>query len=208
MIAHGSGRRERKKRETENAIEEAAVTLALELGHAAVTVPQICERADVSRSTFFNYMSTREAAIFGPPLHMMATETALALLDVDPPPSNTTALFGVLLASLPHTRVNPTVAIGRARLIAEQPEAQTILFTQFGPLSTQLTALAVQWFAIAPERRRLHDGDPAREASLTVGLVMAGFLAVIGEATGTDDVTLTIEAFERAVADMTQIASL
>lgn len=207
MIAHELGRRERKKRQTENAIEEAAVTLALELGHAAVTVPDICERADVSRSTFFNYMPSREAAIFGPPLHLMDAEPALALLGDDPPTSNATALFGVILASLPHSNMNPAVAAGRARLLAEQPETQSTVFAQFGPMSAQLNALAFTWLTEHPARRVIPDTTVFRESSITSALVMSGFLAVINEASGPSDVALSIEAFERAIADTARIAS-
>ena len=59
------GRRERKRRETDDAISRAAVDLALEYGYEKVTIEQICERADVSRSTFFNYFPSRDAAIIG-----------------------------------------------------------------------------------------------------------------------------------------------
>jgi len=207
MMAQEPDRRARKKRATENAIEEAAVTLALAHGHAAVTVPAICDRADVSRSTFFNYMPTREAAIFGRPLQMLPHERARELLDPADARSSTTMLFTVVLASLPHAEINPVVAAGRARLLAEQPETQSIVLTQFGPIGTQLTALAAQWFAENPLRRVLSPADPVREASLTVSMVIAAFMAIITDVTGTSDVTLTIEEFERAIAEIGRIAA-
>lgn len=206
-MAQESDRRERKKRATENAIEEAAVTLALAHGHAAVTVPDICERADVSRSTFFNYMPSREAAIFGRPLEMLPVEQALVALDTATSKSNTTALFAVVLASLPHADVNPAVAAGRARLVAEQPDSQARIFAQFGPISTQLTALAAHWLTANPSRRVLAEASTVREASLTVSMVMAAFLAIIGDATGTADVRLTLDEFERAISDIERLAA-
>ena len=44
------GLRERKKRQTENAIEIAAVRIALRDGFAQVTVREICALAEISRA--------------------------------------------------------------------------------------------------------------------------------------------------------------
>ncbi len=57
-----AGLRERKKQQTRNAIHEAAFGLVDEYGLEATTVEQICQRADVSTRTFFNYFSSKAAA--------------------------------------------------------------------------------------------------------------------------------------------------
>ncbi|MEU0093002.1 TetR family transcriptional regulator [Kribbella sp. NPDC006257] len=59
------GRRERKKRETRQALADAALRLALEKGPDNVTVEEIAEAADVSVRTFFNYFPHKEHAILG-----------------------------------------------------------------------------------------------------------------------------------------------
>lgn len=59
------GLRERKRRATRAAIESAAIALVRERGYGGVTVAQICERAEVSQGTFFNYFPTKDAAIVG-----------------------------------------------------------------------------------------------------------------------------------------------
>ncbi|WP_020387918.1 TetR family transcriptional regulator [Kribbella catacumbae] len=59
------GRRERKKRETRDALMAAALRLAVEKGPDNVTVEEISEAADVSVRTFFNYFSHKEHAILG-----------------------------------------------------------------------------------------------------------------------------------------------
>lgn len=56
--------REKKKLWTRQAIEEAALSLFLEHGYDATTVDEIAEAAGVSRSTFFRYFETKEAAFF------------------------------------------------------------------------------------------------------------------------------------------------
>lgn len=56
------GLRERKKQATRNALAEAAVRLAAELGVENVTVEAISEAAGVSPRTFFNYFSSHDDA--------------------------------------------------------------------------------------------------------------------------------------------------
>lgn len=59
------GLRERKRAELRRRIEAAALELMLEHGFADVTVEMICESADVSRRTFFNYFGSKEAVVIG-----------------------------------------------------------------------------------------------------------------------------------------------
>ncbi|GAA0036135.1 TetR/AcrR family transcriptional regulator [Brevibacterium metallidurans] len=59
------GLRERKKREREQALRRAALDLTAENGFANVTIEAICDRAGVSRRTFFNYFGNKEEALLG-----------------------------------------------------------------------------------------------------------------------------------------------
>ena len=60
----GEGLRERKKRQTRQAIAEAARRLFRERGFAAVTVAEVARAADVSQQTVFNYFPTEEDLFF------------------------------------------------------------------------------------------------------------------------------------------------
>ncbi|MET3636866.1 TetR/AcrR family transcriptional regulator [Curtobacterium sp. NPDC087080] len=59
------GLRERKRRATRLAIQQAALRIALDSGWPAVTVDEIARRADVSPRTFFNYFPSKEQALLG-----------------------------------------------------------------------------------------------------------------------------------------------
>ncbi|MBK1782997.1 TetR/AcrR family transcriptional regulator [Prauserella cavernicola] len=57
------GLRERKKAATRQALHEAAVRLAMELGLDRLTVEAIADAATVSRRTFSNYFTSKEEAL-------------------------------------------------------------------------------------------------------------------------------------------------
>lgn len=59
------GLRDRKRIQTRARLEDAAVRLVLEVGLQHATVELICQAADVSPRTFFNYFDSKEDAILG-----------------------------------------------------------------------------------------------------------------------------------------------
>lgn len=201
------GLRARKKRATVNAIERTAVSLALEHGHAKVTVPQICEGADISRSTFFNYMPHREAAIFGRPLKMVPFEEAWALMEEYSSESLLRALYMVSLASVGGAEVNQEVAAGRTRLVTEQPDCTPQMMAPFARLTADLIGLLYVWFDAHPSRRRLPEIPLVREAVLTVSVVGNSLQTVLAEAVGGDDKDLTPEDVAAVVAQQAEIAA-
>jgi AcrR family transcriptional regulator len=57
------GRRERKRRQTRERIESAALRLFLERGFEATTIEDITEAADVSKRSFFDYFPSKEEVV-------------------------------------------------------------------------------------------------------------------------------------------------
>jgi len=57
------GRRERRKQEIRDRLLDAARNLFDQKGFEATTVDEICDRADVSQKTFFNYFPTKHSVV-------------------------------------------------------------------------------------------------------------------------------------------------
>jgi len=58
------GRRERKRRQTRERIEQAAMNLFLERGFDATTIEDVAEHAGVSKRSFFDYFPSKEDVVF------------------------------------------------------------------------------------------------------------------------------------------------
>lgn len=200
------GLRARKKRATENAIEQTAVRLALEKGHAHVTVPEICEGADISRSTFFNYMPNREAAIFGRPLKMVPFEEAWALMEEHADTSVLRAIYQVALRSVGQATVNAEVASGRSRLGMEQPDTAAMLLAPYVALSTDLTGLLYVWLDADPSRRLLADVPLLNEAIVVISVIGSALQSAIAILQGGGDTVIGEQAFISAVGHIETVA--
>lgn len=193
------GLRARKRRATENAIETSAVKLALEHGVEHVTVEAICEMADISRSTFFNYFPARDYAIVGRAISIPEGADAFAILNTAPD-NLPLGLYRLLFAAIGHRNVNTEVARLRMQLLSEQPEAarmsQVSMIESSGPLL--MTTLA--WLHAHPQHRKLDVVE--REAWLASTIVHSIVSAQMAEwAQGSGDIETDESAFHDVIAD-------
>ena len=115
------GLRERKRRATRAAIERSAIALVGELGYDSVTVALICERADVSQGTFFNYFPTKDAAIAGLGVHDLDAAQVHAAFDRLMPCSMFHATLSLFLEVVGSFDWESDIAAQRVALVKDTP---------------------------------------------------------------------------------------
>lgn len=207
-IVKPEGLRERKKRQTETAIELAGIELALESGLETVTVAKICDRAEVSRSTFFNYMPSLEAAIFGRPYPRLVPGEVAAMLDAAEGLPLSSALLGVVMSVIENTAVNPEVAGKRYQLMQQHPETQILVRGPLTQVFDDLADVAGDWLEAHPERQA-GAGPARREAKLLVGIVgmaLEDLLLRLSADGGLQDVELSPADWVEAIANIAHLA--
>lgn len=189
--AEAGGLRERKKLQTRRAIHGAAVALVLEQGLDATTIEQICEAADVSPRTFFNYFPSKSAAVLALP-EAVVTEAAA---------DRFRASTGPLVAELAEL-VGSEFAVGdpdRRRvkaLLVDHPELRQPFQQWMGGLRERIVALAeerlgsredavlVTAFVLAAIGLVVHDGEDSDEpVGARVQALVARFARLAGEST-------------------------
>jgi AcrR family transcriptional regulator len=162
------GLRERKKQQTRNAIHEAALRLIEEQGLETTTIEQICQDADVSTRTFFNYFPSKAAAAF---------ELSGTTLDPEITARFRSASGSLVAALCDAVGSNAEMGPSHARmkqLIVRRPELLTILSQLMLEVRGQYTALAAERAA------------SAEQAELAVSLVMSALGRVMQNDDGRD----------------------
>lgn len=175
--------REDKKQRTRQALRAAAFRLFARQGFDATTADQIAAEAGVSRTTFFRYFPTKEAAVFGRSREI--GEVFRRWIAERPPEENPLEAFeGALLALARETRANPDLAREsiemRAMLdrnpglrkrhaehIQEQIEliAQALADRDGTPVGVDHRLAAGVGFAVSEEaRERWHESDATLDA--------------------------------------------
>lgn len=164
--------RERKKRRTREHLSRVAMELFTDRGLQAVTIEEICERAEVSPRTFFRYFPSKEDVVFTNDAARRAiVRDALArqLPDETLTGAARRAVEALLEYDLEEDRDTARL---RARLLATEPA-----------LARHLTALTTDWTHELTDvvAQRLGDDQHARvDARLTVGALI-GALNAAGE---------------------------
>jgi AcrR family transcriptional regulator len=139
MQTSAPGLRERKRAETRDRLETAAVTLVLANGLEHTTVDAICEAADVSGRTFFNYFDSKEDAILGLQDSEITDEAVAAVVlgheGADPVELTIRLMFGVLNPSINMS----TLFKSRMKIVKQHPQLLGRMANQMQRMTEQLT---------------------------------------------------------------------
>ena len=142
-----TGLRERKRAATQETIERAAISLALEHGYEHVTVDMICEASMVSQRTFFNYFGSKEGVILGGAPPMPSDEEVDAFARARG--SNLLADFLTLITP-PLLKREPDADLftSRRMLITRTPELLTKETARLGEFEEQFVAIILTRYQV------------------------------------------------------------
>ena len=169
--------RDRKRRATMVAIENAATALVLAHGYDAVTVDQICESAEVSKRTFFNYVPSKEAAVIGRTPEDVPAADRAAFLD-RPDQDVLHALLRLYLTAFAAQRTadmdqTATLAQRRRAIFRAEPELGAARMTASSRFQLRLADLVAEHLDRHPWLRRLPGMTVEAESRACVALVAA-----------------------------------
>ena len=169
--APAPSRRERKKSRTRQDIHAAAMALFAERGFDAVTIEQICDAADVARTTFFLHFGSKDALLTEyARLALDEIATAIRAETDSPVAALRHALELLAERAVRHRRMVQVVV----REVMGRPEAMAENLEQSRDLVGLFAALVRRGQARGELRRGI---DPR----LAAGVVATSYLAIVGE---------------------------
>ena len=148
--------RERKKLRTRRALAEAALRMFTENGFDAITLEELADQAEVSKSTFFRFFPAKEAA---------AIEAEAELWSAYLDSLAARELSGPILSELHHTlaaaaaRLDPgwdERFLATRRLIATEPALLKYVEHYRAEIKNQVVACLAGKLHLDPEDLRLH----------------------------------------------------
>lgn len=182
------GLREKKRRQTRDAIERAAITLVDERGYDGVTVEFICNRADISQGTFFNYFPTKDAAIVGIGVLDLDAEAVHAALDATMPATFFHAVLTLFLDTVGSYDWTSDIARMRVRLVKDTPELMRLFLNNTFEYVETFREIAGQYLAAHPELQACPDELTVQEeASIVVSQALEAAKFALYHATSTPD---------------------
>lgn len=166
------GLRERKKIKARLAIERAALELVLERGYDGTTVEDICERAEVSKKTFFNYFPSKAAVISGRMADFPEADQLVAMMEAHSEMCYLDVLVNMISADY-MVREGDGLAELRRRALCKMP--QLFFRGQRDLLNVQkaVTEAVGSYLEAHPDRRLMSDHTPNYEALVASSSVTA-----------------------------------
>jgi AcrR family transcriptional regulator len=195
------GLRERKRSETRARLETAAVTIAARDGIEHATLDAICESAEVSTRTFFNYFDSKEDAILGirdMAINEESVATALAGHEgADVIELTVRVLFGLVNPSVTTSKLQKA----RIKILKAHPQLLGRLAIQFFRMTEELTSAIQPVLATSPEFRDQSPEESTISAELMLSLCSGAVRTAVKEWTTTGN-SAPIEAVEQRALEL------
>ncbi|WP_234046032.1 TetR/AcrR family transcriptional regulator [Streptomyces adelaidensis] len=177
MTRKKEGLRERRRRETRQEIRAAALRLAGEHGFDKVTVEMITTEADVSHRTFFNYFSTKEAAVVQAPPKLPDEEVdAFAALGPAHPREILADLTALLLRDIAEQPPRRDEFHATFALAREHPPVLAAMLAGFGAFERYLAGIVA-----TRTGQRAEDEAPRLIAALAMTALKTGMESWVAE---------------------------
>lgn len=156
--------RERKKAATREALQAAALRLAVRDGLDTLTVEAIAEAVDVSPRTFFNYFGSKEEALLpSDETRHVELQQAIAARPADEPPLDTLhAVISDLAVRISDRREETTL---RMQLVRDNPNLLPRHLANFATFERVLVEAIAARTGLDPDR----DLYPSLAATVAVG---------------------------------------
>ncbi|MFB9650114.1 TetR/AcrR family transcriptional regulator [Curtobacterium pusillum] len=197
------GLRERKRRATRLAIQQAALRIAIDEGLAAVTVDEISRRADVSPRTFFNYFPNKEGALLGDD-PTLPDDAVLADFIAGGPERDLLADLGALLVHSTRELIEERGLIEeRQQVLRAAPE----LFTRRMESMKEFQAAIERAVVARLEGAGTEGGDLRRRSRLASLVALAALRHAWWEWSDAGGDTHLVDELERSFADLDALVS-
>lgn len=180
---------------TADAIENAALDLALEHGYDHVTVDLICDKVGISQRTFFNHFPTKDDVLLGRDHPEIDERAARRFILADGP----LLVDALSLFALPSVKASRRLA-ERMRVISTSPALIVRQMERIGAIQDEMTEIVA--LRLNHQHPYLTEAVVKDQASMVTHL-LAGFMRWV--ATRVDDIEATPEIFAELVEQGRQV---
>lgn len=169
--APASGLRERKKEQTRQALEETILRLVIEKGYENVTVEEVCEQVGISRKTFFNYFSSKRAAVLGRS-YIPSKDMFLEAMEKCPEANYLDVLAGCIEHGLTSADTFDQIKDLRKSAMLRSPEIFFRTNKSSLVLHPAITAALMEYLSKYPEKRKMPEQSLREECLVGTSVVI------------------------------------
>lgn len=196
---------------------DAATALVLDRGYDNVNIEDICERAGISRRTFFNYFESKDQSIFGNGIMSFDTDDVEAFVSEDH--EDPIADMLDYIEQKKRKKLRKYQALGATEefrrmlsdriqeILRKEPKLATVVISNFGTSMRRVRSAFERYFEIDPQSRCYPELPLENEVSLSVGYIRecviysSVHLDEFNTSTPLHDAAHVVKDFRRRISD-------